>query len=352
MKSKIFNKIKKAYLLAIVAAFVLGNGLLLAPKVFALTYLVKPQIILTNMNATGSSSVIIEFTTSASNTGTSLSLTFTGWTGGAAGSVNTVQPVSANYNSIACTAITGASSYLPGVPAATGSGATVTFSGITTLTASHSYCAVLSSATAVTNPTVVNSYPAVLTSGTDAASGVAVDVITNDQVVVTATVPPSFTLVVGSNTDAFGTLSTIAANASAGVTCTLSTNGTGWYLYGIDSNAGLTSANTSHTIPALTFGTNKTISAGTEDYITGLPSGSTTPGTGGGSVTLPAAYSSSGLGNGAGLGNTQLRNLASYTVGPTSGATVVVKEFTSITGTTPAATDYTDTITLVGAGTF
>jgi hypothetical protein len=345
------NKLMKSAFIITAGVLVLVNVLVFAPKVFALTYLVKPEVILTNMDATGASAVIIEFTTSASNTGTGLSLTFTGWTGGASGSVAGSQTVAQNYNGISCTTITGAASYIPGAPTASGSSATVTFAGITTETASHSYCAVLTGS-AVTNPTAANSYPAVLTDGTDVAATVAVDVITNDQVVVSATVPPTFTLVLSGNTDAFGTLSTIVANASAGVTCTLSTNGTGWYLYGIDSSAGLVSPSSGHTIPALTFGTNKTISAGTEDYITGLPSGSTTPGTGGGSVTLPAAYSSSGLGNGAGLGNTQLRNLASYTVGPTSGATVVVKEFTSITGTTPAATDYTDTITLVGAGTF
>jgi hypothetical protein len=193
-----------------------------------------------------------------------------------------------------------------------------------------------------------------LTVGTDAASGVAVDVISNDQVVVTATVPPSFTLsLTGGGTDAFtANLASGVVATTTGVTCTLSTNGTGWYLYGIDNNAGLLSASNGHNIIPTSYATNYTLSAGTEGYVTGEPSGSTTPGTGGGSVTLSGIYTSSGLGNGAGLGNTQLRTLASYTVGPTSGSTVVVKEFAAISPITPAASDYTDTITLVGAGTF
>jgi hypothetical protein len=38
--------------------------------------------------------------------------------------------------------------------------------------------------------------------------------------------------------------------------------------------------------------------------------------------------------------------------GPTASETAVFKEYAAISGITPAATDYTDTITLVGAGTF
>ena len=350
--SFIKNKMFKTALVMLAGGLILSNILIIAPKVFALTYLVKPEVILTNMNATGASAVIIEFTTSASNTGTTLTLNFTGWTGGAAGAVAGSQAVSPNYNGVSCTTITGAASYLPGSPAATGSSSTITFSGITAYTASHSYCAVLTGS-AVTNPTSVNTYPAVLTAGTDAAANVAVDVITNDQVVVSATVPATFTLALSGNTDAFtANLASGSVGTTTGITCTLSTNGTGWYLYGIESGAGLVSASSGHTITSTSVGTNTTLSAGTEGYLTGEPSGSTTPGTGGGSVTLAVPYSSSGLGNGAGIGNTQLRTLASYTVGPTSGATVVVKEFAAISAITPAASDYTDTITLVGAGTF
>jgi hypothetical protein len=162
--------------------------------------------------------------------------------------------------------------------------------------------------------------------------------------VVTATVPASFTLALSSNTDPFtANLAVGSIGATTGVTATMTTNGSGWVLYGYDANTGLLSANTGHNIASTTPGTTATLTAGTEGYVTGINS----------TNTVTAAYANSGFatpGKGSGL-NTTTTQLVSGT-GPTASATAVLREYAAISGTTPAASDYTDTITLLGAGTF
>jgi hypothetical protein len=334
----LLNRIQKSYLLIAAGVLIAANIFTFAPAVFALTYLTKPEVIETNMNAAGASSLIIEFTTSASNTGTSLSVTFPAGYTVATGAMT----YATTYTTANCTAITGATSDLPGAPAASGSGQVITFSGITAMTASHSYCGVLTG-TVVTNP-AAGVYVGSITAGTDAAAQIAWDVITNDQVVVTATVPASFTLVISSSTDPFtANLAVGTVGATTGVTATMTTNGTGWNLYGYDANAGLLSANTGHNIASTTPGTTATLTAGTEGYVTAINSTS----------TVTAAYANSGFatpGKGSGLNTTAIQ-LVSGT-GPTAAATAVFREYAAISGTTPAASDYTDTITLLGAGTF
>jgi hypothetical protein len=324
-----------------------------APFVFATTYLSKSSVILTNMNSGGASSLIVEFTTSSSNTGTNGSLVFTGWTGsGGTGTVATSITPSQNYNGTSCTSITGATSYLPGSPTAAGTAGTgtITVTDATALTASHSYCYVLPSAITA-NPTSTGQGTVALTAGSDAATNVEFDIISNDQVTVNASVPPSFTLALNANSDNLGALSTGSITGTTGVTATVNTNAkNGWYLLGSDANTGLTSTSQSYTIASKTPGSNASLSAGTEGYLTGLPAGGITQGTGSGTTSATAAYASSGSGNGSGL-NTVPAELASST-GTANGAIVTVKEYAAISGNTPAATDYTDTITLVGAGSF
>jgi hypothetical protein len=339
-------------IITLLAMLVLNVGFL--PAAFATTYLVKPEVVLTNMNASGGGAVIIAFTTSASNTGSALTLAFTGYTGGANGAVAATQTVANTYNGTNCTTITGASTNLPGTPAATGNAATgvITFSGLTAMSASTSYCEVLTSATAVTNPTATGPQAAVITAGSDAAATVAIDIITNDQVVVNATVPPTFTLALGTNSDNFtSNLSSSGIASTTGVTATVNTNAkNGWYLFGSDLNTGLKSTTQSKTIASTTPGTNATLTTGNEGYVTGLPAAGITQGSGAGTTSATTAYASSGSGNGSGL-DTNERQIASST-GTANGAIVTVKEYATISATTPAATDYTDTITLVGAGSF
>jgi hypothetical protein len=349
MLKNIIRKYRVAIML--VAMFALNAGFI--PNAFALTYVTKPQIILTNMNAAGAGPIIFSFTTSASNTGTSLAVAFTGYTGGAAGAVAATQTYSGSYNGATCQSITGAGAALPGAPAASGNAATgvITFSGITAYTASTSYCGVLTAAAAVTNPTATGQYAATITAGSDSATNVEVDVITNDQVVVSATVLPTFTMALSANADTFGNLAPATVGTTTGVTATINTNAkNGWTLYGSDSNTGLRSTTQSKTIASVTPGTNTTLTAGTEGYVSAVTAASISQGTGGGVTTANAAYTSAGLGQGSGL-DTSARPMASST-GTATNAIVPVKEYAAVSTTTPPASDYSDTITLVAAGKF
>ena len=347
-------KTKKLQIAVVILVLTLAN-LIYLPKVLATTYLTHSSTIFTNMDSGGASSIILTFETSASNTGTTLSVVMSGWTGsGGTGTVATSQTPATTFGGEDCEAITGATAHLPGTPTAAGTAATgtITFSGITAMTGGTQYCTVLTSAITA-NPTSTGQGTATITAGTDASAPTEFDIISNDQVVVTATVPPSFTLALSTNADALGTLSTSSVVGSSGtpVTATVNTNAkNGWFLWGSDANTGLTSATQTYTIPSKTPGTNATITTAAANYLTGLPAGGITQGSGAGTTSATTAYASSGSGNGSGLDAT-MRQMASST-GTANGAVVTIKEYASIIATTPAATDYTDTITLVGAGSF
>jgi hypothetical protein len=135
------------------------------------------------------------------------------------------------------------------------------------------------------------------------------------------------------------------------MTVTVNTNATnGWSLWGSDSNTGLKSATQNYTIPSLTPGSNGSLSNGTEGYLTGLPAGGISQGGGAGTTAATTAYASSGAGNGSGLDGTP-RKIATSD-GTASNAVVTIEEYATVSGVTPAAADYSDTITIVGAGSF
>lgn len=173
--------------------------------------------------------------------------------------------------------------------------------------------------------------------------------ITDDQIVVTATVPSVFSFALSANTDALGTLSTAAVTTSPTPrTATVNTNAkNGWQVWARDSSTGLNSASASSTISSTTPGSNSTLSAGTTGYNTGI----TTSQVGGtGTITVAAPFVGTATGQGGGL-DTSLRSLASST-GTADTAVLTVKNNVAISPTVPAATDYTDTITIIGAGLF
>jgi hypothetical protein len=350
--NKIRPHIRLVRVVAVISAFVLVAGNLIGvQKVFATTFLSKSSVILTNMDTAGASAVIFEFTTSSANTGTSLTLGFTNYTGSTNGTIAASPTYAQTFNSVNCKTITGAANNLPGTVTATGNAATglFTFSSMTALTASSSYCGVLTGAITA-NPTATGQQPVVITAGTDAAQTVETDIISNDQVTVNASVAPSFTLALSGSSDNLGGLSGTVVGTT-GITATVNTNAkNGWYLWGSDANTGLHSTTQSYTIGSTTPGTNTTLSSNVEGYLTGLPAGGITQGSGAGTTSATTAYASSGTGNGSGLDGTP-RQIASST-GTANGAIVTFKEFGAVAPTTPAATDYTDTITVVGAGSF
>lgn len=173
--------------------------------------------------------------------------------------------------------------------------------------------------------------------------------ITNDQITVTASVPSTFSFALSGNTDALGTLSTGSVTTSPTPrTATVSTNAkNGWMVWAKDLNTGLNSATASSTIASTTPGTNSTQVAGTAGYNTGLTSSQVG---GSGTITIAAPFVGSSAGQGGGL-DTTLRTLASSN-GTADTAVLTIKNNAAISVLTPAASDYTDTITVIGAGLF
>ncbi|HEV2403108.1 MAG TPA: hypothetical protein VGS08_02815 [Candidatus Saccharimonadales bacterium] len=346
---RIKNRLSRAQALTVGLGLIVVQ-LMVAQSAYA-TNLTNSSVILTNMAAGGASAVIFEFTTSSGNTGTTMTIQFPQYTGTTNGIVATSQTYSQTYNTVNCTnsAITGASHNLPGSPTAAGSGTTITLSSMTALTGSTSYCGVLTG-TSVTNPSSGTAADtAIITAGTDAAQTVQLDILSADTVSVTATVPQTFTLTVGGSSDPLGTLSTGSVAGTAGVLFTVNTNAKyGWFLYGSDSSTGLNSPTTSHTITAAAATANSSLAAGTEGYLSGATI--TQQGSGGGTTSLTNPYSSSGSGNGAGLNTSE--NLIAKSTGTAVNAQVTVKEYAAISGITPYASDYADTLTFVGAGSF
>jgi hypothetical protein len=243
----------------------------------------------------------------------------------------------------------------PGINTATAAVAqTVTFPS-TDLTVGTLYCfnwtntAALSISGSASNNnsgtiTTRTSVPATIDSSSYSTASIA-----DDQIVVSATVPQTFSFALSANTDSLGSLSSGSVSSSPTPrTATVNTNAkNGWTVWARDSNTGLNSASAAYTIASTTPGVNSTLVAGTEGYNTGATS-SQIGGTG--SITIAAPFVGAGAGQGGGL-NTSLATVASSN-GTANGAVITLRNNASIAASTPSGTDYTDTITIVGAGLF
>lgn len=196
-------------------------------------------------------------------------------------------------------------------------------------------------------------------------SNIAFDVVdvtgtlSDDQVVISATVPPIFQFAISSTTDtipATGNLDYTAVNESGGVTATIHTNAKqGWIMWAKDSNQGLKSASAgNYVIPSVAWahsganGVPTTITAGTEDY--GLVVSATVTGTSTCTTTVAGEYAAGA--NQVGAFEPNFQQIGQCSGGTSDGDQLTLKERATIKSTTPAATDYTDTMTVVGAGSF
>lgn len=243
----------------------------------------------------------------------------------------------------------GASAW-PGIGTATNvTSQTVTFPS-TNLTASTLYCFNWTNSAAVqvtgsassTNTGSVTTRDSVPTT-IDTASYVTSS-ITGDQISISATVPQSFSFALGGTSDALGTLSSGSISQSSGVTATVNTNAkNGFRLWAKDANAGLNSASASKTIAAAAG----PLSAGTEGYSFGV---TVTQTSGSGTPAASGAFAGGAAGTGGALA-TSLAEIAN-SGGTANNAVFTLKTNAAISGITPAATDYVDTITVVGAGLF
>ncbi len=346
MFRRLENKTKSIIGAAIlISATILGT---LASSAQAAT-LTTTYIRLDRMKAAQTTSFRLVFKT-ASAGATSVAINFNGadattWTG-SSGVVNGTQSVT----TAACATETGFTA-LPGSITAAGASSTITISSVTALSATTTYCVDLTSSSAVTNATAGEYHPTI-TAGSDSTT-VAVRTISDDQVVVSAIVPPSFNFVLDANTTSFtANLDSGFVRSTTGRTVTITTNAVnGWITWVKDSQQGLRSTVASKLIATTGTinGAVDTLTAGTEGYV--LDVDKTTDATGGGTVTIANEYNG-GANQGGTLSGTFQPVATSNGTAGSGGDVLTLVGKAAIAGDTPAAPDYTDTWTVIGAGTF
>lgn len=234
-------------------------------------------------------------------------------------------------------------------------GQVVTFPS-SNLTANTLYCFNWTSTTAVTTSTAGNDKTGTIASGGN-SSTYATSIISSpdDQIAITATVPSTFTFSLSGNTDTFASNLSTTAQLSNGVTATIATNAaSGWVAWVKSANAALNSVSTGATIATLGSVDNSTTSLTTTNYGYLLDVTFTDSGTGTGTVSQAANYGQEYDGNSSNTGgtlSTSFQPIAASS-GTTDNDTVTLKALARISSVQAAATDYTDTLTVVAAGRF
>lgn len=257
----------------------------------------------------------------------------------------------------------------PGITAATptisGQTVTWTYASNQTLTAGTLYCFRWTSTAALTTSAAGTNLVGNIKTRTTAAATIdssdySTAIVSNDQVVVTATVPATFSIVFGdggdadadANTDSFtGNLST-STTPTYGNTLTLTTNAaSGWVVWVKSANAALNSLSTSGTItsPGSYDGTPENLGSGA-GYILDVDKTTDSATAGTGTVTVNAEYNGTTADTGGHL-DTTFNPVASAS-GVTDGDVLTLVEKAKISAIQKAAADYTDTLTVVASGLF
>lgn len=239
------------------------------------------------------------------------------------------------------------------------SGQTVTFpSG--DLTVSTLYCFNFSGTSTLTTGSAGNDQTGTITTRTSApatidSSGYALSIVSNDQIVVTATVPATFSFALSGNTDTFTSSLSTTTTSTSGRTVTISTNAaSGWVAWVRSANAGLNSASTGASIAtAGSVDNTPTDLASSTGYVLDVNI-TTDSGTGTGTVTQASNYGAEYNGTNTTSGGTLSTTFQPIAAsdGTTDGDVLTLIERAKITAVQAAATDYTDTLTVVAAGRF
>lgn len=170
-----------------------------------------------------------------------------------------------------------------------------------------------------------------------------------DQITVSASVSASLTFSLGANTAALSTLVTSGTpTAATPVTQSVITNAhNGWESWVKSTNGALTSAQSSGSITSSgSFdGAPSDLSGAGAGYVLDVNTNS-------GTATINAEYNGTGDSNFGGFLDTQFHQTAQHTATPTVTDIVNLVVRAKAAATTPAAIDYTDTLTIVVAGNF
>jgi hypothetical protein len=219
------------------------------------------------------------------------------------------------------------------------------------------YCFNFSGSSTLTTGTAGNDKTGVIT--TQAAGPTTVDtgayalsIVSNDQIVVSAIVPATFTFALSGNTDTFSSNLSTTTTSTTGRTVTLTTNAnSGWITWVKSANAGLNSASTSKSI-ATAGSVDDTPSdlASVTGYVLDVNI-TTDSGTGTGTVSQAAGYGAEYNGTNTTSGGTLSTTFqpVAASSGTTGGDVLTLIERAKITAVQEAAADYTDTLTVVAA---
>jgi hypothetical protein len=183
---------------------------------------------------------------------------------------------------------------------------------------------------------------------------VAVDIVSGstDQITVGASVPATFNFALDGNSVTFGELASGSVSVGSTVNADIDTNAsTGWVAWLSSANAALDSTATGSTIP--TAGTvddsPTTVTAGSDFYQLDVE---VTNGTGDGTPSIDSEYDGQhGDPYEGGTFSTTLEEIA-RSDGPGTDDALALYGIAAMTALKEAATDYTDTWTVVGAGNF
>lgn len=270
----------------------------------------------------------------------------------------TVNGTASNWT-VTTTNLPGSNTAWTGIGTATSvSSTTVTFPSGDLLVGSI-YCFNFAASNTLTTGTAGDSQQASITTRTTTpttldSTNIALSVISDDQVTVSASVAPIFSFALSGNTMALSTLSTGSVTSSTSRTITIATNApNGWIAWVKSANGSLNSAVASSTIPSPgTINDTPESLAGQPGYVLGVTI-TTDSGTGTGAVSQAASYGAEYVdtANQGGHLDTVFQPIAAAN-GTTDGDVLTLTAKAKISAVQPAASDYTDTLTFVGAGRF
>lgn len=237
------------------------------------------------------------------------------------------------------------------------SGQTVTFPG-GDLTVGTTYCFNFSGTSTLTTSSAGNDKTGTITTRTSGPATIdstqyALSIVSDDQIVVTATVPSTLTFSLSANTDTFTSNLSTTTTSTNGRTVTVATNAaSGWVAWVKSANAALNSSSTGASIAtAGSVDNSPTDLASSTGYVLDVDV-TTDSGTGTGTVSQASNYGSEYNGTNSTSGgtlSTTFQPIAASS-GTTDGDVLTLTERAKISAVQGAASDYTDTLTVVVAG--